>query len=102
MLPIGGAQHCLAFCRSGLLPRLAQAPTPQGNALALQRTDPGSWVGVGADPGATFQREGDGGAGLGGWVVKPPKELWAMSRVHWRQTAQSAERKWARQWPIRP
>ena len=32
----------------------------------------------------------------------PPKELWAMSRVHWRQTAQSAERKWARQWPIRP
>ena len=30
------------------------------------------------------------------------KELWAMSRVQWRQTAQSAERKWACQWPIRP
>ena len=33
---------------------------------------------------------------------QPPKELWAMAHVHRRQTAESAERKWARQWPIRP
>ena len=32
----------------------------------------------------------------------PPKEHWAMSRVHRRQAVQSAEIKWARQWPIRP
>ena len=32
----------------------------------------------------------------------PPKERWAIARGHRRQAVQSAERKWARQWPIRP
>ena len=32
----------------------------------------------------------------------PPKERWAIERVHRWQVVQSAERKWARQWPIRP
>ena len=30
------------------------------------------------------------------------KERWAIARVHKRQSAQSAERNLARQWPIRP
>ena len=34
--------------------------------------------------------------------LTPPKERWATARVHKRQSAQSAERKLARQWPIRP
>ena len=32
----------------------------------------------------------------------PPKEPWAIARVHKTQSAQSAERNLARQWPIRP
>ena len=31
----------------------------------------------------------------------PPKECWAIARLQKRQTAQSAERNLARQWPIR-
>ena len=33
---------------------------------------------------------------------QPPKELWAIARVHKRQAVQSAERNLVRQWPIRP
>ena len=41
--------------------------------------------------------------GGGGGVSPPPqKELWAIVCVHKRQSVQSAERRKAHQWPVRP
>ena len=70
-------------------------------------------MGTATDGGKVFQERtrvsGERPIGAAGFrqqsiqaSCQPPKEFWAIARVHKRQAVQSAERKWARQWRIRP